>query len=88
MKNLTVHLEDELDTALATFCAEEGLKRGEFESSVLRRFVARRQLARMVQDPEFQALYKELEQEELEMAEDGMAEYAEGLRQADQADQL
>ena len=85
MKSLTVTLDDELDAALAALCAEESRQRGEFESSVLRRFVAREQLAREVQDPAWQAAYREFEQEDLEMAEDGMAEYAEGLRQIDQA---
>ena len=88
MKNLTVTLDDELDTALEALCTEEGRKRGEFESDVLRRFVERERLAREVQDPAWQAAYRELEQEDVEMAEEGMTDYAEGLRQADQADCL
>jgi len=88
MKNLTVTLDDELDIALEALCTEEGRKRGEFESDVLRRFVERERLAREVQDPAWQAAYRELEQEDIAMAEEGMADYAEGLRQADQADCL
>jgi predicted transcriptional regulator len=88
MKNLTVTLDDELDIALEALCAEEGRKRGEFESDVLRRFVERERLAREVQDPAWQAAYLELEQEDIAMAEEGMADYAEGLRQADQSDCL
>jgi len=88
MKNLTVSLDDDLDTALGALCAEEGRQRGEFESDVLRRFVERERLAREVQDPAWQAAYRELEQEDIAMSEEGMADYAEGLRQADQADFL
>ncbi len=88
MKNLTVSLDDELDAALEALCAERGSQRGEFESNVLRRFVARERLARELQDPAAQAAYREVEQEDVEMAEDGMAEYAEGLRQADLADHI
>lgn len=88
MKNLTVCLDDELDTALEALCTEEGRQRGEFESEVLRQFVERERLARQVQDPAWQAVYREVEQEELAMAEEGMAEYAERLRQLDHADHI
>jgi hypothetical protein len=48
-------------------------------------FLERERLTQEVQDPAWQSAYREIEQEEIELAEDGMAEYAEGLKQIDEA---
>jgi antitoxin component of RelBE/YafQ-DinJ toxin-antitoxin module len=83
MKTISLRIDDEVDAALAALCAEQGRRETEVVADVLRRYVETERLKRMLEDPALAQLYEELAAEDKALAEEGMAEYQQTLREAD-----
>ena len=83
MKTVYIDLDDELDTALETICSEAGFSKVEILLNVVRKFVEAENLKKTLQDRELQELYKSLMNEDVMLAEEGIGEYTEMLREAD-----
>ena len=83
MRTLSLSLDDDLDAALGTVCAELGREKADVVADLLRKYLGAQRLKRTVQDPAAVQLYRELETEDLALAEEGMAEYQEILDRAD-----
>lgn len=84
MKTLPVKIDDELDAALEIACAEHGLKKADLVIDIIRKFLETERLKRALQDPTLIALYQELADEDVSLAEAGLAEYKQTLAAADE----
>ncbi len=84
MKVLPIQIEDDLDRDLAILPSQRGWEKSALVSDILRRFVDSEPLKRALDDPAPKALYAELEDEDVLLAEEGMGGYARLLREADQ----
>lgn len=86
MRTLPLVLDDDLATSLQTISAGQGRAETELVMEMLRRYVRAEQLRQALQDPALIALYHELADEDAHMAEEGLANYARQLEEADQAE--
>lgn len=84
MGSVPVVLDHELDAALEAVSAEQGRSKADLVSDVLRRYVETERLARSLRDPDLVGLYQQLAAEDRALAEEGLAEYQQGLTAADQ----
>ena len=84
MRTLAVELEDGIATALDKLAKGRGCAPAEIAADAVRRIVEQEQLRDFMQNPSNQQLIRELDEENVAMAEEGMAEYAEILRKADE----
>ncbi len=84
MKTIPLTLDDELDAMLDSICAEQGRNKAEVATEVVRKYVEAGQLRRALQDSTLVALYQELAEEDINLAEEGMAEYQRTLEESDQ----
>jgi metal-responsive CopG/Arc/MetJ family transcriptional regulator len=82
MKTLPVNMDDELDAALDMVCAEQGLKKADLVVDIVRKYVETERLKRALQDPSLAALYEQLADEDVSLAEEGMADYQQILEAA------
>lgn len=85
MATITLTLNDDLHAALEALCAQQGRATDTILGDLLRRYVDSVQLKQTVQDPDLIQLYQELTAEDLALAEMGMAECNQHLREADQS---
>ena len=83
MKTFPLRLDDELDSALEAFCAEDGRDKVEVVREVVRNYVEKERMKRALEDPALAALYQELALEDVALAEGGMADYKRMLDSAD-----
>ena len=84
MKTLPVNFDDELDAALDAVCAEQGLEKTELVIDIVRKYLQAECLKRNLQDPDLIALYEQLADEDVGLAEEGITEYRQVLETADQ----
>ena len=85
MTTLPLVLDDDLDAALETVSAVQGRAKADIATEVLRKYVQAERLRQTPQDAHLVALYKELAEEDVQLAEQGMAEYQHLLDEADHA---
>ena len=85
MKTLPVQLDDELDVALEAVCKDQGRDKGEVVMDIVRKYVEAERLRRTLQDPALAELYQQLAAEDVALAEEGMAEYQQLVKEADLA---
>ncbi len=83
MRALAVQLDDGIATALEKLAGDRGCAPADIAANALRRIVEQEQLRQFMQDPCNEQLIRELDEENVALAEEGMAEYAEMLRKAD-----
>lgn len=83
MKTVLLNLDDELDAALETVCAERGRDKTDVVREVVRKYVEVERLKRSLQDPSLAELYQQLAAEDVALAEEGMASYRQMLEEAD-----
>jgi metal-responsive CopG/Arc/MetJ family transcriptional regulator len=79
----TVILDDELADALERVSRREGKDRNQVAADAVRRYVQAQERTHVIIDQELKDLYKILADEDVELANQGMDEYADGLREAD-----
>jgi len=79
----TLAIPDELDEALEDVSARMGRDKAQVAGDVLRRYIRAEKLRYSLEDPSLAALYQELAAEDVALAEEGMADYAEALAAAD-----
>jgi hypothetical protein len=84
MKTLPVKIDDELDAALEAVCAEQGLKKADLVIDIVRKYVETERLKRLLQDLSLVALYQQLADEDVSLAEEGLAEYPPILAASDE----
>lgn len=85
MKTLPLLLDDDLDAALNVVSAGKGRSKADLAADVLRSYVQKEKLRQTLQDPVLIALYQELADEDVQMSEEGMAEYQQMLEEADRS---
>ena len=85
MKSVPVRLDDDLDAALEAVCAQQGRSKTDLVGEILRKYLETERLRRELQDPDLVTLYRQLEGEDAAIADQGIAEYQEMLKAADQA---
>jgi len=85
MKTLRVQLADELDAALEAVCKDQGRDKAEVVMDIVRKHVEAEQLRRTLQNPALAELYQQLAAEDVALAEEGMAEYQQLVKEADLA---
>lgn len=85
MKVIALALDDDVDTALDALCAAQGRHKGEVVNEVVRLYVVAARLLRALEDPTLTHLYEELAPEDVALADEGIAEYREFLKSADDA---
>ena len=83
MQTLPLVLDEELNAALEAVCAAQGRDKAQVAAEALRRYVAAEQRSRRLRDPDLAALYHQLADEDVALAEVGIADYAAGLTEAD-----
>lgn len=83
MKTLPLVLDDDLDTALNVVSNDKGCAKADLAIEVLRSYVQKEKLRQTLQDPALMTLYQELAAEDVQLSEQGMAEYQQTLREAD-----
>lgn len=83
MPTLSFGLDEDLDEALTRICTDQGRDRSEVVRDLVRRYVETERLRRTLQDPALVELYDQLGEEDQTLAEAGMREYAQLLREAD-----
>lgn len=83
MKTIAIVVDDELDAALETLCAEQGRTKAEVLINLLRRYVEDERLKSALHDPRLAALYASLADEDVALAEEGMADYQRLLEATD-----
>ena len=85
MKTLPVQLDDELDAALEAVCKDQGRDKAEVVIGIVHKYVEAERLRRTLQDPALAELYQQLAAEDVALAEEGMAEYQQLVKEADLA---
>ena len=85
MTTIQVPLDDAVSAALETLCAEQRRDKEGIVSDLVNRFVAAEQARRTLQNPDLVALYEELADEDLLLAEAGMSDYSRLLNEVDHA---
>jgi hypothetical protein len=85
MRTLSLPLDPTLDAALEELCARKGQDKASLVADLIRRYVQKEQLQDAVQDPALGQLYQELAVEDVALAEAGMEEVDQMLREADES---
>lgn len=85
MRTLPLVLDDDLATSLQTISAGQGRAETDLVLDMLRRYVRAEQLRQALQDPALIALYQGMGDEDVRMAEEGLADYARQLDDADRS---
>ena len=85
MPTLPLLLDEDLNAALEAASAQEGRDKTEVVTEALRRYLDFQQRSRHLLDPSLAALYRQLADEDVALAEAGIADYATGLAEADRA---
>ncbi len=85
MKTLALSLDDELDETLEAISTRQGRTKADLVTDLVRKYVAAEQLRKELQDPALIALYQQLAAEDVQRAEEGMADYQQSLREADRS---
>jgi hypothetical protein len=85
MRTLSLPLDPALDAALEELCARKGRDKASLVAGLIRRYVQKEQLQSALQDPALGQLYRELAAEDVALAEAGMQEYGQRLREADES---
>ena len=83
MKTIAFTVDDDLDTALQAVSVEQGRAKVDIITDVVRRDVEAENLRRALNDPALATLYQELMDQDVSLAEEGLAEYGHLLRNAD-----
>ena len=83
MTTLNLKLDDELNAALDQVCAGQGRDKESLATQLLRQYVNLEQLKRTLLDPDLADLYQELQEEDQELANQGMDDYNRLLNEAD-----
>jgi|FaiFalFF_MnMetaG_3_1042247.scaffolds.fasta_scaffold02148_3 metal-responsive CopG/Arc/MetJ family transcriptional regulator len=82
-KVLSLELDEELDAALDALCQTQGRPKSELVVDLVRRFVETEKLKQTLQDPHLVALYHQLASEDIDLAEQGMADYLRNLEEGE-----
>lgn len=85
MKSLSLMVDDQLDEALEAVSLGKGRAKVDIITQVLRQYVQTERLRQSLQDPALVALYEELAEEDVQLAEEDMADYQRILAEADNA---
>jgi len=83
MTTLHLKLDDDLNAALDQVCAGQGRDKESLATQLLRQYVNLEQLKRTLLDPDLADLYQELQEEDQELANQGMDDYNRLLNEAD-----
>lgn len=83
-KTLVLTLDEDLDAALEKICTERGQTKNELISDLLRQFVASEQFRLRLLNPQIVEQYQTLAEEDIALAEEGMAEYQQLLKETDE----
>lgn len=83
MRSLVVDILDDLDAILEAICAEQGRGKSDLAADILGRHLRAERLRRAMRDPEVTKLCAELSDESRDLAEEGIADYASMLAEAD-----
>ena len=83
MATISLSVDEDLNAALESLCAARGLDKASVVTDLVRRFVDRDRLDRALRDPSLTALYRELEAEDVALAEEGLDGYRRLLTEAD-----
>jgi predicted transcriptional regulator len=84
-KTMTIVLDDELDAALEEICLEQGRTKGDLIVELLRKFVEDERLRLDLNSSELAELYQALVNEDVTLAEEGMADYQRMLKETDES---
>jgi len=84
-KTVTIVLDDELDAALEEICLEQGRTKGDLIVELLRKFVEDERLRLDLNSSELAELYQALVNEDVTLAEEGMADYQRMLKETDES---
>jgi predicted transcriptional regulator len=84
-KTVTIVLDDELDAALEEICLEQGRTKGDLIVELLRKFVEDERLRFELNSSELAELYQALVNEDVALAEEGMADYHRMLKETDES---
>lgn len=84
MRTVVLTIEDEIDDDLDVVCAERGRGKEGLIADIVRGYVRAERLRRALGSPELVALYSELADEDAALAEQGMADFARTLLEADE----
>ncbi|MEJ7612417.1 ribbon-helix-helix protein, CopG family [Fervidibacter sacchari] len=84
-KTVTIVLDDELDAALEEICLEQGRTKGDLIVELLRKFVEDERLRLDLNSSELTELYQALVNEDVALAEEGMADYHRMLKETDES---
>ncbi len=83
MTTLYLKLDDELSAALDQVCAGQDRDKESLATQLLRQYVNMEQLKRTLLDPNLAELYQELQEEDQDLANQGMDDYDRLLNEAD-----
>lgn len=83
MTTISLALDDDVNAALETLCANQGRDKMALVAQLVRQYVEMEQLKSTLQDPALAQLYQELSAEDRLLAEEGLAEYQNLLHEAD-----
>ena len=84
-KMVTIVLDDELDTALEEICLEQGCTKGDLIGELLRKFVEDARLRLDLNSRELAELYQALANEDVVLAEEGISDYHQMLKETDES---
>jgi antitoxin component of RelBE/YafQ-DinJ toxin-antitoxin module len=84
-KTVMIVLDDELDAALEEICLEQGRTKGDLIVELLRKFVEDERLRFELNSSELTELYQALVNEDVTLAEEGMADYQRMLKETDES---
>lgn len=89
MVTLPLLLDEDLDATLETLSSQQGRNKADIAVEALRKFLLTNQQTeqrrRALQDPTLIALYQQLAEEDVALAEAGLADYVQGLEETDRA---
>jgi hypothetical protein len=83
VNTLQLKLDDELSAAFAQVCAKKGHDKESLATQLVRQYVNREELKQALVNPDLSKLYQELQEEDQALANQGMLEYSQLLREAD-----
>ena len=83
MRTLTLVVDDDLDTALEAASAKQGRDKADIALELLRKSMEAERLKAALLDPSLVKLYEKLADEDVALAEAGMADYQKQLGEAD-----
>ena len=83
MITLSLNLDDDLNSALDQISTDQRCDKSSLVIHLLRQYVEGERLKRALQEPALAQLYEQLQEEDLQLADQGMAEYRQLLDEAD-----